>query len=38
MTDLVKKIKLTELENKITDVSSLVNKTNLDKKISELEN
>ena len=38
MTDLVKEIKLTELENEMPDVSSLVNKTNYDKKISELEN
>ena len=37
VSDFVKKTKLTELENKIPDVRSLVKKTDYDTKISELE-
>ena len=37
MTNFVKKTKLTEVENKISDVSNLVKKTDYDTKISDLE-
>ena len=38
MTDFVKKAKLTELENKIPNLSNLVNKTDYDTNVTEIEN
>ena len=38
MADFIKKAKLTELENKIPDISNLVNKTDYNTKVTEIEN